>query len=67
MKYISFTCVGCCQHHEGHLHQELLRQHPSDHPADAVPQQGQLQPHITPWILGLGIGKRKSEFLVLHP
>ena len=31
---------GCCEHYESDIHQELLRQHQSHHPADAVSQQG---------------------------
>ena len=33
---------GRCQHHAGDLHEELLRREQDHHPADAVPQQGEM-------------------------
>ena len=38
----SLLIAGRRQHHEGHLHQELLGQHQGHHPADAVSQQGRI-------------------------
>lgn len=37
---------GRRQHHEGYLHQELLRRHQGHHPADAIPQQGEERHHL---------------------